>query len=141
MIVIRTAKDPKANQIKVGEKGEILIPQSIAIAGAVIAGAASGAAVPGADKGPAADVALKPADAGEGSKDKEDSNKTEDSNPIKSASSPPAPREAAIVSRAAAAPILGEMRESSEAAHPVVFLGATRECLSWVILRPAVEQL
>ena len=90
VIVIRTAKDPKVNQIKVGEKGEILIPQSTAIAGAAIAGAAAGGAgshgaarsVPNA-----ADVgALKETEAGDDAKSSGDSNKAEGGGGFKGAS-------------------------------------------------------
>ncbi len=90
MIVIRTAKDPKANQIKVGEKGEILIPQSTAIAGAAIAGAAvGGAARPGAASpgaGAADAGALKGAETGDDAINSGDSNKSEGGGGLKGAS-------------------------------------------------------
>lgn len=81
MIVIRTAKDPKADQIKVGAKGEILIPQSTAIAGAAIAGAAAGGAASGgaASQPPnTSDAgALKETETGDDAKISGDSNKAE----------------------------------------------------------------
>jgi D-alanyl-D-alanine carboxypeptidase len=87
VIVIRTAKDPKVNQIKVGEKGEILIPQSTAIAGAAIAGAAAGGAAGGGAAGGGADAgALKGAEAGDDAKSGGDSNKAESGGGFKGAS-------------------------------------------------------
>ena len=85
MIVIRTAKDPKVDQIKVGEKGEILIPQTTAASpgppspGQQPAAAASPGPV-GAGAG-----ALKGAEASDDAKGDEDSKKKEDPG-IKSAS-------------------------------------------------------
>lgn len=88
VIVIRTAKDPKVNQVKIGEKGEILIPQSTAIAGAAIAGAAAGGAASGgaANPGPGAANAgaLKEAETGDDA-NSGDSKKKEDTG-IKGAS-------------------------------------------------------
>jgi len=85
VLVIRTAKDPKVNQIKVGEKGEILIPQSTAIAGAAVSGAAAGGA---ASPGPgAADAgALKGAEASDEATSGGDSNKAADGGGFKGAS-------------------------------------------------------
>ncbi len=89
VLVIRTAKDPKVNQIKVGEKGEVLIPQSTAIAGAAIAGAAAGGASGGAaSPGPgAADAgAPKGAETGDEALSGGDSKKAEDGGGLKGAS-------------------------------------------------------
>ena len=86
VLVIRTAKDPKVNEIKVGEKGEILIPQSTAIAGAAIAGAAAGGAASSAGPGGADAGALKGAETGDEAKSGGDSNKTEGGGGFKGAS-------------------------------------------------------